>query len=421
MKRILAMVLCMGMLLCSCTPSGTSSKPKRLNTVSEVKPLSFDKWHDLRDENPVDDGTKSAFDSFSAKTAAKLLISDSENLCYSPFSLYYALSIAACGAQGDTAEELLSLLGFDDASSLSEQCGNVYRVLASHDIDGNAALTLASSLWLSEAEGFNDEFINTCAEQLYAEVYSASFASKKTAEEMSEWIKDKTHGTITPTFNVDAQQLMSIINTLYLKDEWVDRFDKSSTAEDIFTKADGSEVKCDFMNAVRQQSFMYGDNYTAAGVGLKNYGSMLFVLPDEGVSTSDILSSSATLEEILAGGKGSGYGRVTFKIPKFGFASSLELTSMLRSLGVESAFGEGADFSLICDNEDMSLSSVAQQTHIAIDERGVEASAFTKIDYAGAALPEDNADIILDRPFIFIIKSSFGALFMGVVNDPSAE
>lgn len=421
MKRILSVLLCMCMLtMCSCT--GTADeKPKQLNEVSEIKPLSFEKWYDLREENPIDDGTRSAMDAFSAKTASKLLTSDSENMCYSPFSLYYALGMAACGASGDTADEMLSLLGFDDTETLSRQCGNVYRVLASHDIDGNASLMLANSLWLSEWESFNEEFTNMCAERFYAEVYSASFASQKTAEAMAKWVKDKTCGTLTPTFDVNAQQLMSIINTLYLKDEWVDRFDKSSTAEDIFTRADGSEVRCDFMNAIRQQSFMYGDNYTAAGVSLKNYGSMIFVLPDEGVSTSDIISSPATLEEILSGGKGTGYGKVTFKIPKFGFDSSFELTDVLRSLGVESAFGAQADFSLICDNEDMCISSVKQQTHIAIDERGVEAAAFTKIDYAGAAIPEDNADIILDRPFIFIIKSSYGALFMGVVNDPSAE
>ncbi len=420
MKRILSAALCLCMLLmCGCTGT-TNTKPTELNSVSEVKQLSFDKWYDLREENPIDGGTTAAINAFSAVTAGLLLTSESENKCYSPLSLYYALSMAACGADGDTADELLSLLGFDDTKTLAEQCGNVYRVLASHDTDGNAALMLANSLWLSGTEGFNEEYLNMSAEQFYAEVYSADFASQSTADAMADWIKDKTHGTIAPTFDVNAEQIMSIISTLYLKDEWIDRFDKASTAADTFTKADGSEVKCDFMNAVKQQSFMYGDNYTAAGVSLKNYGSMLFVLPDEGVSTADILSSSATLEEILSGGKESSYGTVTFKIPKFSFDSEFDLVPALRSLGVESAFTDSADFSQLCDNDEMYISSIAQQTHIAIDERGVEAAAFTKIDYAGAALPQDNADIILDRPFIFIIKSSYGALFMGVVNDPTA-
>ena len=50
----------------------------------------------------------------------------------------------------------------------------------------------------------------------------------------------------------------------------------------------------------------------------------------------------------------------------------------------------------------------------------MEASAFTQIDYCGAGMPQDNAELILDRPFIYIIKGST-PLFMGVINDPSAN
>ena len=59
---------------------------------------------------------------------------------------------------------------------------------------------------------------------------------------------------------------------------------------------------------------------------------------------------------------------------------------------------------------------------MAIDENGVEASAFTEIGMAGSALPVDRAEMILDRPFIFTITDRNGVvMFMGVINDPTQK
>ena len=67
------------------------------------------------------------------------------------------------------------------------------------------------------------------------------------------------------------------------------------------------------------------------------------------------------------------------------------------------------------------ISGINQETHIAIDENGVEASAFTQIDYAGAAMPEGRAEMILNRPFIYAVTTSNGMiLFVGICNNPVA-
>lgn len=65
------------------------------------------------------------------------------------------------------------------------------------------------------------------------------------------------------------------------------------------------------------------------------------------------------------------------------------------------------------------ISKIRQETHIAIDEKGVEASSYTQIDYCGAGMPEDKADMILNRPFIFGIAAYDGTLlFIGVCENP---
>ncbi|MBQ3109261.1 MAG: serpin family protein, partial [Clostridia bacterium] len=158
-------------------------------------------------------------------------------------------------------------------------------------------------------------------------------------------------------------------------------------------------------------------------VALKE-GTMQFILPEEGVTPYDILMDSERMARIFAGtdAKDNIYGRIDFSVPKFEYSDKLDLIDTLSDLGVTDAFSrENADFSPASDWSPLFVSRVRQETNISIDEKGVEAAAFTEIAYAGAAMPKDYGEIILDRPFIYIIYSRYQIpMFIGVVNDPTA-
>lgn len=236
---------------------------------------------------------------------------------------------------------------------------------------------------------------------------------------MAEWVSANTNGTLSPAIEIYPEQILSILNTVYFYDQWIDRFNRSKTAEDTFYLSNGKEIKVDFMNKTNPTTgFSRGESFTRSGLTLKNAGRMVFILPDEGVSPYDLLASPERMKETFEGGE-SFYGEVVWKIPKFSFGSKLALTDVLKSLGVSSAFLPDADFSGITDHMAF-ITDVLQQTHIAIDEDGVEASAFTQIAYAGAALPEGRAEMILNRPFIYYITAPDGSLlFVGVCENPA--
>lgn len=66
------------------------------------------------------------------------------------------------------------------------------------------------------------------------------------------------------------------------------------------------------------------------------------------------------------------------------------------------------------------ISSVKGGTHIAVDEKGVTASAYTAILYCGAMLTTEKLDMRLDRPFLWTITVDGTVLFVGIVSNPAA-
>lgn len=400
--------------------------PEQKGTPEYPAAVAFDDYDAkaaICESNPVDEKFIDSINNFAAESSSKLLKRRSDNYTYSPISAYVALSLATAGSNGDTQQELLKALGIDSkkgVSYLSAQNANLFRRMYLDNDMGK--LKIANSLWLGDDLTFNQNYLDTATGQFYASLFNVDFADKKTGELMGQWIAENTNGTLAPKMEVDKDLCMSIINTVYFKDQWINKFEESATKEDTFYKADGTTVQCDFMNQVfSSHGFVKGKNYTAASLGLKNGGAMTFILPDKGVKIYDLLSSADKVSNLLEGGEEKS-GMVTFKLPKFNFNTDIDLGGTLKSLGVKKAFQDKADFSGISTDQGLFISEVKQQTHVAIDENGVEASAFTEIGMAGSALPVDKAEMILDRPFIFTITDRNGVvMFMGVINDPTQK
>ena len=146
---------------------------------------------------------------------------------------------------------------------------------------------------------------------------------------------------------------------------------------------------------------------------------MTFYLPDEGVDVYELVSDADVLDQILNGDIEYTSGQVIWKVPKFSYGSELSLAGMLRTLGMEEAFSENADFSGISDDGPLFISTVKQNAHLGIDEEGVEGAAFTEIVYCGAAMPTDKAEMILDRPFLYTVKNNGQILFVGICDNPT--
>lgn len=431
MKRLATLSLVFAMLAslaaCAAPPPGDSFS--FLEKIEPTYPAKF-AFTDTqavvsnRKANRVSATFDQALSQFAYETAAPILQANTANALYSPISLYIALSLAGSGANGATQSEILALLGISDTASLLEQNGRLYRLLYSDN--EISQLKIANSLWLDdeyngETINFKESFTKSAVDSFYASLFKVDFARESTSQAMARWISENTNNTLKPDFKPDPEQIMSIINTIYFRDEWINRFDAELTQADTFHLANGQTMTCDFLNQINGSAdFSRGDGFTRAVLPFKSWGGMAFILPDRDVDLSELISSPEKLKESFEGGQSS-HGKVTWKIPKFTCDSKFDLVDTLKSLGIQAAFGGDADFSGMTDHQAF-ISSIIQNTHIALDEKGVEASAFTKIDYVGAAMPEGQADMILDRPFLYGIYSVTGQLlFIGICGNPGSD
>lgn len=432
-KALLALTLIFALLLTGCStasaPGGSENSGKAGSDIADTGVRSsllsaptypdtpeFDDYlakHAVREAYPVADEVWDSMDDFAVRSTALALGGRADNALYSPLSLWFALAICAESAAGDTRTALLNALGLEgDTAEIAKALYN--RLYTDNEI---GALKLANSLWINDDYTVKQDFLDLAAASFYTHSYACDFASSKTGEAMGEWLREATGGLLGgDTVEVNPTALMTLFSAIYYSDQWANEFDKAGNTTGDFHNADGTVSTAEYMNSrYFSHGWRSGDGWISAGLSLKNGGGMTFVLPDEGVSVDELLSDADTLAAILSGDSGGGNGEVIFQIPKFEVSDALDLNDTVTGLGAGAIFDAGADFSPLSDDA-QGIDSVTQQTTLSIDEKGVTAAAFTRIDYNGAALPEGRAELILDRPFLFYVTCGGTVLFIGTVN-----
>jgi serpin B len=153
---------------------------------------------------------------------------------------------------------------------------------------------------------------------------------------------------------------------------------------------------------------------------------MLFILPDEDKTPTDVLENTELLSSLLnweALEKPTAH--VEWSIPRFTLKKTFDLEDGLTALGLGELFDKnGNPLSLLSgDGMPACIGKAEQGTTISIDEVGCEAASYVKIvvDYTGGGMPpEDLIKMSLNRPFVFAILSENDVpLFLGVVSNPN--
>lgn len=350
--------------------------------------------------------------------------SQGQNRIYSPINVYMALGMLAEVTDGESREQVLTLLGTDNIDDLRTQANTIWE--ANYQNDGATTSVLAGSLWLNEDVNFVQSTMDSLAENYYASSYQGVMGSDELNHALQSWLNEQTGGLLDEQasgISLDADTILALAATINFHAAWSNEFFEEATQSGVFHGVNG-DIDCDFMH--QDQTMYYrGAKFSAVSKYLKSDGAMWFILPDEDVSVDELLQDEQTMEFIL-GDKYEWENRefltVHLSVPKFDVSSDLDLTSGLKALGVTDVFDPAiSDFTpMTLDTGEIYLSQAKHAARVKIDEEGCTAAAYTVMAAVATALPpEEEIDFVLDRPFIFVITGNGELpLFVGIVNRP---
>ena len=344
------------------------------------------------------------------------------NVVLSPLSASMALGMTLNGAVDDTFESMRSALGFDGMSQM--EINEAYQGLIEllDDLDPSVRFDVANAIWANASVPFHQSFFDAVVQAFDARVESADFGDPATLDALNAWVSEKTDENIPKILDqLDPQSIMILLNAIYFDGRWTTQFDPQDTRAGTFTRPDGSQVTVDMMSMEEADIRLGGvDGFQVAELpyGGGAYG-MVILLPWEGEARA--LASSltetawndavASLQEVEAD---------LVEMPKFTLNYDVFLNQPLADMGMEVAFGPGADFSAMApQGADYCIDFVRQKTFIEVDEAGTKAAAATAVGIG----PTSFLGIVVDRPFVFAIRERLSGtvLFSGVVEDPTAS
>mmetsp|Transcript_28907 Transcript_28907/g.46785 ORF Transcript_28907/g.46785 Transcript_28907/m.46785 type:complete len:425 (-) Transcript_28907:585-1859(-) len=349
--------------------------------------------------------------------------SPSKNIAFSPYSLSQALALTLAGAKGETLEAMTKALSIGSYSP--EFLVSLSQMLPKSE---NATIDSANALWVDREFPLNPGYVETVTKNASALISNVNFTEpESTSAVINKWSNEQTRGKIPsivkPDDIVPHMTKLILTNAVYLKAEWMTKFNNESTQTLAFFTDANSEVLVPFMFQ-KAENREFGTLPGAKFIYLPYQGNdlqMLVVVPDEaGPSALAAVGSQLTPASIstLRGHRTT----VLLYLPRFKVENTLDLNKVLCALGMEVAFSDSADFSDMGTPSapPLKISKVVQKVYVDVDEQGTEAAAVTTVVCAPGCAPFRGEIFRADRPFVwFILSRSKGpVLFSGRVLKP---
>jgi len=343
------------------------------------------------------------------------------NVFVSPLSASFALGMTMNGAAGTTYDEMRSALRFGTASLASIDSGYKSLITLLTGLDSSTTMRVANSIFYRTGFPFNQSFLTDAATWFDAEVKSQNFADEPaTLSAVNGWANQKTNGRIPKVLDrVDPDDVMYLMNAIYFKGAWREKFDATLTRDLPFHPATGGDQSAKLM--FRQGKMAYAETEAFQAVDLA-YGdssfTMTVLLPKTGNSVETV-AASLTPETWQSLTSRFAVREVALHLPKITFSWKRKLIDDMRAQGMRAAFvPDGADFTRMSTSmgKKLFISLLQQNTFVAIDEEGTEAAAVTIVGIGVTSAPVI-VTMRVDRPYIFVIRErhSGTVLFMGKI------
>lgn len=355
----------------------------------------------------------------------KELRSSKENVVFSPASISIVLGMLYAGANGTSLSQLSSVLGFTNAELVERQdVLAAYKLLLGNFDNG---FDTANTILIRKGPEILDQYKEDLKECFAGEARSVDFArdGTKVTEEINEWARAKTRGTIYKLLDgeLPADTAAFLLSAAYFKGVWLTKFKANQTKQLPFYNYGRDEVEVPTMWLKRGLRYTPLEEFKATAVEIpyaERQFSMIILLPDdkEGLPALESVLSVDVIDKIV---DGLTHLNVELWFPKFSFSNDHDLVPALRKMGLQDVFTDDANLSGIDGGNDLRVSDVKHKAVIEVNEEGTVAAAVTwlslilRSSFRPRHLPP--VTIRVDHPFCFLIWDKFNqrAVFMGTV------
>lgn len=371
----------------------------------------------------VSSGNRFAFALFRVITAQE---SADSNLFISPLSAGMALGMTVNGAMGATRDSMLHALQLDGLTM--DEVNRGYRGVIDllRGLDSAVAFALANSIWHRNTIRPGQAFLDDVRTWFDADARGLDFTSPAAPQTINEWVNAQTQGKIPSIVDaIPDSAIMYLINAIYFKGSWTQRFDAALTRDAPFHLRDGGTASVRMMQHKDPAPARY---YAGGGVtvvdlpyGGRAYAMTLLLPPTAG--GVDSLAAGLTEARWDAWMAGLDSGDVIVTMPKFTLTFEREMQPFLSALGMGIAFcGSAADFTRLYPAGSACITRVKHKTFVDVYEEGTEAAAVTSVEIGVTSAPPGPLHIVVDRPFVVAIRERLTGtiLFLGRVTHPAA-
>ena len=419
MKKIgflAALCLACGMMACSSDDEPAQDNAQEVAGSTTQEPVLTDSVFKL---NAAQQARILPLNEFSMKLFREQSASQGSTVI-SPLSVAFVLGMINDGAEGTTREEILAALGFgnDDAETVN---GLMKKLIeGAPAVDKKVTVALANNVTVRNDYQLQDTYAKTMKEYYEASVYSLDFTKPEALQTINGWCNEKTNGLIPKIIDELGDDLMlCLLNAIYFKGEWGDKFDKSQTYGEVFTSASGAEsVKMiEMMHKTAKAEYAKENGMKALRLpfGDGRY-AMTFLLPDKADGLADL---KAKLTGTTLQGLTMKEQEVEMILPVFATEVEMNLIPLLQKQGLNRMFTPEAELPNIAlrangDKAQLMVMLMKQKTRLGVNEEGSEGAAVTIAEVYASEAPDDGQKLkfYANHPFVYAItEQATGAVF----------
>jgi serpin B len=348
------------------------------------------------------------------------------NACWSPYSLASALGLVAVGAGGMTRDELVALLLGEKSAELGELAKLVAKAARLDRVDADTeepVLAVANTLWTDASIPIRTEYAEELAAWPGGSVRPAPFrhARHEARELINRDVNETTRGLIpelVPDGAVNEETVAALVNALYLKCAWINRFAEGATRPLPFHAPAGT-IQVPTMELSEWVGYAARDGWQVVSLPAAGGVRAVVLLPEADLAVAEADLTTEGLARLLEAPRPA---QVQLHLPKLKVSMQAELSQVLEQRGVRTVFTDDADLTGISPKP-LAVQAVLHEAVLTLDEQGLEGAAATAVMFRLTAISMgEPVTVHVDRPFLLLIQHSrSGAVyFMARVVTPDA-